>query len=435
MVPLTPTIYSVMGIDGFGTFLRRKVPGAFLRRTMKSYTGSRMAFDMHQWLYQAFFRNAGDAKNALRDVGYFIRSLQALSVTATFVFDGSTTGLKPRAHRERTAASVAAQTAVKAMEQDQLTTEFRTMEDFFVASEALTRKKAQASKPSWALFEDAKSLLRTFGTVVSADDDAERLIAAMAARGEVDHAVSKDYDTLVFGAPEVVIDFPLVFREPVGTEEEQVVSCVRLDAVLAGLGFSCLGQLQDMAILAGCDYTEKIPGVGPGTAHKLILAHKTIEMVLASASLKRTVPPSFDAAFARARFRGEDPHAASRDAKEEAVAREAKDTVVDVDASAAVDASEARDMDASAAVDASAMDASEARDMDASAVVDASAIDASVMDTSEARDMDASAAVDASALNASTTDASAVDASAVDALDTDTSTADHTCVHMSLGKK
>lgn len=30
----------------------------------------------------------------------------------------------------------------------------------------------------------------------------------------------------------------------------------------------------------GCDYTEKIEGIGPGTAYKLILEHKNIENIL-----------------------------------------------------------------------------------------------------------------------------------------------------------
>ena len=30
----------------------------------------------------------------------------------------------------------------------------------------------------------------------------------------------------------------------------------------------------------GCDYTEKIDGIGPGTAYKFILEHKNIENIL-----------------------------------------------------------------------------------------------------------------------------------------------------------
>ncbi len=303
----------IMGIDGFGKFLRQKVPGAFIKLPMDHFRGSRMAFDMHQWLYQAFYRNGGDHYNALRDINVLTRTLHCLAVTATFVFDGNTYGLKPRAHRERSEASKVATSAAKEVESVHHATEYQSLEEYFVASETVQRKKAQASKPSMKLFEDAKRELAKYGKVITADDDAERLIAHLAATGEVDHAVSKDYDTLVFGAPAVVLEFPFYWAPPVSPDKKEdtpaplVVETLQLQRVLAGLGFQRLSQLQDMAILAGCDYTEKIPGIGPAIAHRLITAHKTIERVIATASIRGRVPAEFNAPFARARFMGTDP--------------------------------------------------------------------------------------------------------------------------------
>jgi 5'-3' exonuclease len=262
-----------------------------------------MAFDMHQWVYQAFHRHGGDATKALRDVQVLSHTLRHLAIRGIFVFDGDTSGLKPRAHRQRTEASAAALKAVEHEKQVLVCTVFETLEDFCEAAHAFERRKAQASKPPPSLFRDMKAALEALGSVIVAEDDAERLVAFMAKDGRANHAVSKDYDTLVFGAPEVVLEFPFYAGEDDGAEATVLV----LDAVLAGLQLDSLSQLQDVAILAGCDYTEKIPGIGPAIAHRLIRAHRTIEGVLATDAIRVKVPMEFSAPFARARFRGEVP--------------------------------------------------------------------------------------------------------------------------------
>jgi 5'-3' exonuclease len=306
-----------MGIDGLGTFLRKKTPQAFLQVQAMSFCGSRMAFDMHQWVYQAFYRNGGNASRALRDVTLFVKSLQAMRVTATFVFDGVTTGLKPRAHSTRAADSASKVQTVQALHAAVHSehTEYESLADYFVACEMVDKKRAQASKPPSSLFADTKKALAEFGSVIIADDDAERLVASMAASGLVDHAVSRDYDTLIFGAPRVVLDFPHVVRRALVTPDEDtdvegtddLVTVLDLALVLRGLELNTLAELQDMAILAGCDYTIKIPGIGPGIAHRLIRTHKTIETVLAVGGLRQRIPDEFQPWFARARFQGLDP--------------------------------------------------------------------------------------------------------------------------------
>ena len=349
-----------MGIDGFGSFLRKKVPWAFVQRSMKCFRGSCMAFDMHQWVYQAFHRHGGDATKALRDVQVLSRTLRHLAIRGIFVFDGDTSGLKPRAHRQRTEASAAALKAVEHEKQVLACTVFETLEDFCEAAHAFERRKAQASKPPPSLFRDMKAALEALGSVIVAEDDAERLVAFMAKDGRANHAVSKDYDTLVFGAPEVVLEFPFHAGEDDGAEATVLV----LDAVLAGLQLDSLSQLQDVAILAGCDYTEKIPGIGPAIAHRLIRAHRTIEGVLATDAIRVKVPMDFSAPFARARFRGEVPEgfgdavgaasaAAASAAAEAASAAEAAEAVT---ASAAAEAASAA-AEAAEAVTASAASA------------------------------------------------------------------------------
>ena len=52
-----------------------------------------------------------------------------------------------------------------------------------------------------------------------------------------------------------------------------------LDAFLAESGLS-MAQFIDLSILLGCDYCDKIRGIGPKSALELIKKHHTIEKIL-----------------------------------------------------------------------------------------------------------------------------------------------------------
>lgn len=53
-------------------------------------------------------------------------------------------------------------------------------------------------------------------------------------------------------------------------------------------------QFIDICILCGCDYCGTIRGIGPKTAYKLIVQHKTLEKVIESLDkTKYAIPDPF----------------------------------------------------------------------------------------------------------------------------------------------
>ena len=74
--------------------------------------------------------------------------------------------------------------------------------------------------------------------------------------------------------------------------------------VLEGMEMS-MEQFIDLCILLGCDYCEKIRGMGPKSAIKLIQEHKTIEGVVekVKGDKKYTVPENWPFKEARRLFR------------------------------------------------------------------------------------------------------------------------------------
>ena len=90
-----------MGIQGLGTLLRRRCPEVFKNIASTEFHGKRVAMDMHLIVYQLFFRNGGVFDATLSDLRRLVSRIKDDSIHAICVFDGKTTGKKPRAHKIR----------------------------------------------------------------------------------------------------------------------------------------------------------------------------------------------------------------------------------------------------------------------------------------------------------------------------------------------
>jgi len=343
-----------MGIQGFGTFLRKQNLSLFKPIGMSSLRGSTLAIDMHFYTYKMFFRSNGT--NVLDDVMRFCNRLDKHDMKAYFIFDGSTQGLKPAAHKKRkeqfdqkvknhekladeleevTAAceeegivfdearvgegeGIVIRTEVspkrvkeevkiepsEVKEEEEPTKEERQallLKKRIDLEEKMVKSSLYVQKPSHELFQEIKEYLTDrYGDayVITAQDDAERLCAIMCKGGEAEYVISSDYDTLAFGSPNLVIEF--------ASSKMQIL---HLEEILAELKMT-LSQFIDFAILCGCDYCGKVPGIGPKRALAYIQKHKTIEGAFEEKLAPRFANPTqkdeFRFEFARQRFNHEE---------------------------------------------------------------------------------------------------------------------------------
>lgn len=356
-----PYFFCFMGITGLGAFLRKKCPSVFQAFPATSLYGRRVALDMHLYTYQMYYRNGGDERALEKDVQNLVYRLLRDDITAVCVFDGNTVGKKPEAHRKRREASDKVQAELvqtRALSDALSVVEFDLFSDTstvlasapadvsspasadetkimvstdetnisdsmgdavmvpmtFTAGfddvpdlkrrrvecdQKIQKLEARAMKPTFSTFEAVKAVLVSgLGehAVVTAEDDAERHVSYLCRNGDVDFAASGDYDTLVFGSPNVILDFL----------KPDAMLLVCLDDVIAALGLRDVAAFRDFCILCGCDFCTKIPGVGPVSALKLIVAHGTIEAIYSSGKYKRDDTQDFDYAFARKRFASND---------------------------------------------------------------------------------------------------------------------------------
>ena len=131
-----------------------------------------------------------------------------------------------------------------------------------------------------SMVDDAKHLLDLLGIPwVQAPSEGEAQAAYMSGQGHVWASNSKDYDSLLFGAPRLVRFLSISSREWLpskGRSRRVYPELIDLEKFLGHLGIN-REQLIDLGILVGTDFNDGVKGVGPKTALKLVRKHGRIE--------------------------------------------------------------------------------------------------------------------------------------------------------------
>jgi len=142
-------------------------------------------------------------------------------------------------------------------------------------------KATMTSRLTREMIEEAKQLLQLMGVPwVQAPSEGEAQAAHMAARSpEVWAAASKDYDSLLFGAPRLLRFLTISGKEFLpsqGTFRPIVPEAIELDHLLGALQIDRDGLI-DLAMLIGTDFNDGVKGIGPKKALKLVQQHRRIE--------------------------------------------------------------------------------------------------------------------------------------------------------------
>jgi flap endonuclease-1 len=141
-------------------------------------------------------------------------------------------------------------------------------------------KATMTSRLTKDMVAEARELLRMMGVpTVQAPSEGEAQAAHMAARSADIWAASKDYDSLLFGAPRLVRFLTISGKEFLpsrGTFRPIVPETIVLDQLLHTWGIT-REALVDLAILVGTDFNAGIKGIGPKKALALVQRHGRIE--------------------------------------------------------------------------------------------------------------------------------------------------------------
>ncbi|KAM4728436.1 putative flap endonuclease 1 homolog [Anableps anableps] len=227
-----------MGITKLADLIRSDAPDAVSYKDISDYTGKVIALDTSVVLNQ--FRAVTPSLSPL--TGLFFRTLTFLEhdIKPVFVLDGKPPDEKTPVLERRAEA----------------------------AGWSSPKRTGMASSQT----KDSVELLKCMGVpVIQAPGDAEAQCARLVRAGVVNAVASEDMDTLPFGAN-------VLIRQLNAKRDSEVVE-YSLPRLLEKLQISH-EELVDLCILLGCDYCDKIPGLGPKRALTLIQKHRTIENVV-----------------------------------------------------------------------------------------------------------------------------------------------------------
>lgn len=203
-------------------------------------------------------------------VGLLYRSTRLISefgIKMVFVFDGMPPPLKKEEIERRRKLK------------ERFTKEYE--EALAAGDMALAFAKAvMTSRLTRPMLKDAERLLSLLGIpYVQAPSEGEAQAAFMAKRGDAWGVGSKDYDSLLFGAPRLLRFVTISGKEFLpskGRFRPVKPEIIETQEMLSHYQIS-LEQLIDVAILIGTDFNHGVKGIGPKTALRFIKKYGGIE--------------------------------------------------------------------------------------------------------------------------------------------------------------
>ncbi|MBN3317279.1 FEN1B endonuclease, partial [Atractosteus spatula] len=235
-----------MGIIKLAELIRNEAPDAVSYKLISDYAGKIIALDIAVVLHQLRTAAMGHGIILSPLSGLFYRTLHFLEhdIMPVYVFDGCPPEQKMNLLKKR------AETGGW---------DLKSRGAVFVFP--VTNEK-----------QECKQLLQLLGVpFLQAPNEAEALCAQLVKCGRVHAVASEDMDTMPFGGL-------LLLRQLNAKKSGEVVE-YSLPKLLEILGLTH-EQFVDLCILLGCDFCEKIRGLGPRKALDLIQKHKTIENII-----------------------------------------------------------------------------------------------------------------------------------------------------------
>merc|ERR1719471_337925 len=221
---------------------------------------------------QQLTNEAGETTSHL--MGMFYRTIRMVDngIKPVYVFDGKPPQMKAGELEKRKEKRDEAQAALeKAKEEGDM--------------EEVDKQNRRLVKVTKDHVEDVKVLLKHMGIpFVDAPCEAEAQCAELVKGGKVYAAGTEDMDALTFGT--TVLLRHLTFSEA----RKMPIKEFHLSNVLEGFEMK-QEEFIDLCILLGCDYVDKIKGIGPKKAIELVKKHKNIETILSNIDKTKYPPP------------------------------------------------------------------------------------------------------------------------------------------------
>ncbi len=245
-----------------------------------TYANKRFGFDAYNILYQFLTTIRGvdgeplknkDGKITSHLNGLFYRVLNLLSnnIDIYFVYDGKSIDLKQKTQEERRNKKEIAK------EQFKDAVERGNLEDMNKFSKRITSINEK-------IIEESKELLGYMGvSIINAPSEAEAQISYMTREGLLDFTVSQDFDCLLFNSPNLVRNLTVSQKKKIPSKNIYVdvfPEIIYLKDIESKLNIT-REKLIWLSMLIGTDFNDKVEGIGPKTALKLVIENNSFENI------------------------------------------------------------------------------------------------------------------------------------------------------------
>ena len=288
-----------MGINQLSKLIDEYASDGCQTLRIEDFKGKRLAIDVSNYMYQFAYNPQGKKPN-YHIAGFFhlVYELACAQIMPVMVLDGN-----PNTHKkEHVLVQRKAELERKKHRITELTDSIKHI-DVNTADTAALAKVAQVAgqvvqqnkqiiNVTAEMWNETIALFDLMGVpVMRAEGEADVLAAQLTKTGHVAGIISEDMDHLIFGGRVLIRDF--------NNKRDPDLTVYNYERILQSSGLTA-DQLIQVAILCGCDYTEKISGIAWKTAFKLIRDEKeTIDSIIrkidegAKGFTKYTVPDSF----------------------------------------------------------------------------------------------------------------------------------------------
>jgi exonuclease 1 len=257
-----------MGIQGMHKF----VSGSTSTKELSEYHGKKVGVDVLGWIYRggmkgcvSQFEGRGN-HHALCYVLEKAHVLVSCGIYPIFVFDGAHVPAKSETYCKRNSLRMEAANKAKALKGLSVSLPPSATKDY----QSLCRSAFVATAE---LISRVMNALRSAGfTVIVSPYEADSQLGYMSRTNEIFAVISEDCDILVYGCRRLLTK--LNFNTLQTTEIDR-------DAVFAMYNMQdwSFEKFVDLAILSGCEYGAKLPGIGIKKAHSLLQTLSGLEAI------------------------------------------------------------------------------------------------------------------------------------------------------------
>jgi flap endonuclease-1 len=292
-----------MGIKCLKQLIRKHAPNALRPFQLNELIGKKVAIDSSILLYKFRYTYTTDDFH-IRGFRQKIEDYNKLGIFPIFVFDGKPPEAKQGVLNQRKELRTKMKDRLETLKTEYTNLNVEINVDEFIDSDNEENEAQVAAKKIVNEMDKIKKnllivnknhslevieFLKTVGIpFFESYGEAEEYCAFLQKKNVAEYILTEDTDCLAFGGTNIIF------------QKKDTFEIVNLKDMLDGFEIT-FNEFIDLCILCGCDYTCKIPKIGPTSALKIIKEYHSIENFLNSQQ-KFKVPDSFDYQLARSLF-------------------------------------------------------------------------------------------------------------------------------------